>query len=72
MNAVELRRHASVYLKGLGKIIESMRNEEELGKSMSRIAQAHIKWNVQRNHVIVSMGKTEIRQRATNSYALKS
>lgn len=54
MNAVELRRHASVYLKGLGKIIESMRDEEELGKSMSRIAQAHIKWNVQRNHVIVS------------------
>ncbi|CAI2352989.1 unnamed protein product [Caenorhabditis sp. 36 PRJEB53466] len=52
MNAVELRRHASVYLKGLGRIIESMRNEEELAKSMSRIAQAHIKWNVQRNHVI--------------------
>ncbi|ULT92252.1 hypothetical protein L3Y34_009776 [Caenorhabditis briggsae] len=52
MNAVELRRHASVYLKGLGKIIESMRDEEELRKSMSRIALAHIKWNVQRNHVI--------------------
>ncbi|EFP00288.1 CRE-GLB-14 protein [Caenorhabditis remanei] len=52
MNAVELRRHASVYLKGLGRIIESMRDEEELRKSMSRIALAHIKWNVQRNHVI--------------------
>ncbi|CAB04152.2 Globin domain-containing protein [Caenorhabditis elegans] len=52
MNAVELRRHASVYLNGLGKIIDSMRDEEALGKSMSRIAVAHIKWNVQRNHVI--------------------
>lgn len=29
-----------------------MRDEEALGKSMSRIAVAHIKWNVQRNHVI--------------------
>ncbi|CAB3397305.1 unnamed protein product [Caenorhabditis bovis] len=52
MNAVELRRHASIYIKGLGTIIESMRDEEELTKQLTRIAVAHIKWNVQRNHVI--------------------
>ncbi|CAI5450708.1 unnamed protein product [Caenorhabditis angaria] len=70
MNAIELRRHASVYLKGLGKIIESMRNEEELGKQLARIAQAHIKWNVQRNHVIHMIEPVLEVVKETNGYQL--
>ncbi|CAD6187005.1 unnamed protein product [Caenorhabditis auriculariae] len=52
MNAIELRRHASVYMCGLRQIIDSMGNEEELAAQLSRIALAHIKWNVQRYHVV--------------------
>uniref|UniRef100_A0A1I7WMA7 GLOBIN domain-containing protein n=1 Tax=Heterorhabditis bacteriophora TaxID=37862 RepID=A0A1I7WMA7_HETBA len=42
MHAIELRRHASVYMCGLGSIIQSMRNEEELAAQLNRIARAHI------------------------------
>ncbi|EYC43805.1 hypothetical protein Y032_0480g2236 [Ancylostoma ceylanicum] len=52
MNAIELRRHASVYMCGLGAIIHSMKNENDLAVQMNRIAKAHIKWNVHRTHVI--------------------
>ncbi|ETN74914.1 globin [Necator americanus] len=52
MNAIELRRHASVYMCGLGAIIHSMNNENDLALQMNRIAKAHIKWNVHRKHVI--------------------
>ncbi|EPB70675.1 hypothetical protein ANCCEY_10228 [Ancylostoma ceylanicum] len=47
-----LRRHASVYMCGLGAIIHSMKNENDLAVQMNRIAKAHIKWNVHRTHVI--------------------
>ncbi|VDL79227.1 unnamed protein product [Nippostrongylus brasiliensis] len=52
MNAIALRRHASVYMCGLGAIIHSMKHENELALQMTRIAKAHIKWNVHRSHVV--------------------
>ncbi|KAK5975028.1 GLOBIN domain-containing protein, partial [Trichostrongylus colubriformis] len=52
MNAIELRRHASVYMCGLGAIIHSMNRENDLAIQMNRIARAHIKWNVYRIHIV--------------------
>ncbi|XGW30470.1 hypothetical protein V3C99_009444 [Haemonchus contortus] len=52
MNAIELRRHASVYMCGLGAIIHSMNREKDLAIQMNRIAKAHIKWKVHRAHVV--------------------
>ncbi|XGW30457.1 hypothetical protein V3C99_009435, partial [Haemonchus contortus] len=51
INAIELRRHASVYMCGLTAIIHSMNREDELEVQMKRIAKAHVKWNVHRSHV---------------------
>ncbi|CAJ0569080.1 unnamed protein product, partial [Mesorhabditis spiculigera] len=51
MNAIELRRHASVYINGLKEIIHAMDDEDELSLHLNRIARAHIKWSVQRYHV---------------------
>ncbi|PIO72258.1 globin [Teladorsagia circumcincta] len=52
MNAIELRRHASVYMCGLGSIIHSMNRENDLAIQMNRIAKAHIKWNIHRIHIV--------------------
>ncbi|XGW30456.1 hypothetical protein V3C99_009434 [Haemonchus contortus] len=51
INAIELRRHASVYICGLTAIIRSMTRESEFANHMKRIAKAHVKWNVHRGHV---------------------
>lgn len=53
MNAIQLRRHASVYMCGLGAIIHSMKHENDLAVQINRIAKAHIKWNVHRMHIVV-------------------
>ncbi|KAE9421468.1 hypothetical protein Angca_002235 [Angiostrongylus cantonensis] len=55
MNAVQLRRHASVYMAGLRNIIHSMSNEDELILQMIRIAKAHKKWNIHRRHVMTML-----------------
>ncbi|CAJ0953372.1 unnamed protein product, partial [Mesorhabditis belari] len=51
MNAIELRKHASVYMCGLRQIIYSLENEKDLADHLNRIARAHIKWSVYRHHV---------------------
>ncbi|GMR49105.1 hypothetical protein PMAYCL1PPCAC_19300, partial [Pristionchus mayeri] len=52
MSAVELRRHASVYMKGLRAIIDAMDDEISLAEQLKRIARAHIKWNIHKSHVM--------------------
>ncbi|KAF8371033.1 glb-14 [Pristionchus pacificus] len=52
MSAVELRRHASVYMKGLRAIIDAMDDEISLAEQLKRIARAHIKWNIHKAHVM--------------------
>ncbi|GMT24591.1 hypothetical protein PFISCL1PPCAC_15888, partial [Pristionchus fissidentatus] len=52
MSAVELRRHASVYMTGLRSIIDAMDDEISLADQLKRIARAHIKWNIHKVHVM--------------------
>ncbi|TMS38185.1 hypothetical protein L596_004961 [Steinernema carpocapsae] len=50
--APELRRHATVYMKGLRTIIDAMDDDTKLTASLKRIAKAHIKWNIHKSHLM--------------------
>uniref|UniRef100_A0A7E4W3W0 GLOBIN domain-containing protein n=1 Tax=Panagrellus redivivus TaxID=6233 RepID=A0A7E4W3W0_PANRE len=56
MNAPELRKHVKVYLHGLKNIIDNLDDEERIFNALRKIAQAHVKWNVYRHHVINMLG----------------
>lgn len=54
MHAPELRRHARIYMAGLGLIINSMNDDDKLETALRGIAQAHVKWHIHKYHLIVS------------------
>ncbi|KAH7713618.1 CRE-GLB-14 protein [Aphelenchoides avenae] len=52
MSAVQLNKHASIYMGGLRTIIENMDDDKNLNRVLRRIAYAHVKWNIYKYHLM--------------------
>ncbi|VDK68195.1 unnamed protein product [Onchocerca ochengi] len=52
ITADAIKQHGLVYMAGLKDIIDSMEDEERLIKMISKIAIAHLKWNISKNHIM--------------------
>ena len=55
MNATPLIKHAAVYMGGLRLIINSLDDDEKMTRALRKIAHAHVKWNIQKSHIMVSL-----------------
>ncbi|MCP9258926.1 hypothetical protein DINM_001917 [Dirofilaria immitis] len=52
ITADAIKQHGVLYMAGLKTIINSMENEESLARAISRIAIAHLKWHICKNHIM--------------------
>lgn len=55
MNAPELTKHAAIYMRGLRTIIDNMDDDTRMTRALRKIAYAHVKWNIYKKHIIVSV-----------------
>ncbi|CAI4227116.1 unnamed protein product [Auanema sp. JU1783] len=46
-----LRNHATVYMRGLQEIVNSIDDDSTLRQSTRKIALSHLKWNIHKKHI---------------------
>ncbi|EFO15896.1 hypothetical protein LOAG_12613 [Loa loa] len=52
ITANEVKGHGLVYMAGLKSIIDNIKNEEKLVKTISKITLAHLKWHICKDHIM--------------------